>query len=363
MRVGPPPGAAFGLPLGTPPSPPLSALPLGAPLGALSPPLASAADLSAFAALGALGAFSSFADFSALGFFSSAIDLGSRTLGDPDLLAVRLDLEADAGRLAVLGIGDRDVGQMDRQLLGDDAAFLLRGLALVTLDHVDAAHERAVLGRAHLDHLAGAALVATGQHDHLVALADLGGHHSTSGASEMIFMWFLARSSRGTGPKMRVPTGSICGVISTAALRSKRMIEPSGRRMSLRTRTTTAFITSPFFTRPRGIASLTETTITSPTVAYLRFEPPSTLMHMTRRAPELSATSRLVCIWIMTSCSDAADHFPAFQLGLGRAFLNGHDFAGLVGVGFVVGVKLGGTANGLLEQRVQIGALHLHDDS
>ena len=31
-------------------------------------------------------------------------------------------------------------------------------------------------------------------------------------------------------------------------------------------------------------------------VAYLRFEPPSTLMHMTRRAPELSATSRLVCI-------------------------------------------------------------------
>ena len=95
---------------------------------------------------------------------------------------------------------------------------------------------------------------------------------------------------------MRVPTGSICGLISTAALRSKRMTEPSGRRMSLRTRTTTAFITSPFLTRPRGIASLTETTMTSPMVAYLRLEPPSTLMHMTRRAPELSATSRLVCI-------------------------------------------------------------------
>ena len=66
--------------------------------------------------------------------------------------------------------------------------------------------------------------------------------------------------------------------------------------MSLAMRTITAFITSPFFTRPRGIASFTETTITSPMVAYLRFEPPSTLMHMTRRAPELSATSRLVCI-------------------------------------------------------------------
>src|SRR6187455_1859613 len=106
---------------------------------------------------------------------------------------------------------------------------------------------------------------------------------------------------------MRVPTGSICGLISTAALRSKRITEPSGRLMSLRMRTTTAFITSPFLTRPRGIASLTETTMTSPIVAYLRFEPPSTLMHMTRRAPELSATSRFVCIWIMMPPS----FFPA----------------------------------------------------
>jgi hypothetical protein len=66
--------------------------------------------------------------------------------------------------------------------------------------------------------------------------------------------------------------------------------------MSLAVRTTTAFITSPFFTRPRGMASLIETTMMSPTEAYLRLEPPSTLMHMTRRAPELSATSRFVCI-------------------------------------------------------------------
>src|SRR5260370_17562478 len=69
--------------------------------------------------------------------------------------------------------------------------------------------------------------------------------------------------------------------------------------MYLRTRTTTVFITSPFLTRPRGIASFTDTTITSPMVAYFRLEPPSTLMHMTLRAPELSATSSLVCIWIM----------------------------------------------------------------
>src|SRR6202140_3418844 len=193
----------------------------------------------------------------------SAIDLCSRAFGDSYLLAISLNLEPYAGRLAVLA-DDRNVGQMDRRLLGDDAALLRLGLLLVALHQIDAADQRLVVVRAHLEHFAGAALVAAGQHHDLVALADFRSHHSTSGASEMIFMWFLARNSRGTGPKMRVPTGSICGLISTAALRSNRIIEPSARLMSLRMRTITAFITSPFLTRPRGIASLTDTTVTSP---------------------------------------------------------------------------------------------------
>src|SRR5437868_1893818 len=155
-----------------------------------------------------------------------------------------LNLESDAGRLSVLA-DIRDVGQIDRLLLRDDAALLRLGLLLVTLHHVDAAHQCLALCGTHLEHLAGAALVAAGQNHDLVTFPDLGSHHSTSGASEMIFMWFLARSSRGTGPKMRVPTGSDWLLISTAALRSKRITEPSGRRMSLRTRTTTAFMTSP----------------------------------------------------------------------------------------------------------------------
>src|SRR5216684_3313699 len=293
----------------------------------------------------------------------SAIDLCSRAFGNAYLRAIRLNLEADAGRLAVAAY-DCDVGQVDRRLLGDDAALLRLGLLLVALDEIDAAHQRLVLGGTHLEHLAGAALVAAVQHDDLVAFADLGGHQSTSGASEMIFMWFLARSSRGTGPKIRVPTGSICGVISTAALRSKRMIEPSGRRMSFATRTTTAFITSPFFTRPRGIASFTETTITSPTVAYLRLEPPSTLMHMTRRAPELSATSRLVCIWIIGRLSVpparrqarslqapslalllALDHDPALELGNRPMLLDLDQVADRIFVVLVMGVIFLGAAD------------------
>ena len=109
-------------------------------------------------------------------------------------------------------------------------------------------------------------------------------------------MCFLALSSRVTGPKMRVPIGSPCGLTNTAAFRSKRIKLPSGLRTPLAVRTTTALISWPFLTRPRGIASFTLTTMVSPIEAYLRFEPPSTLMHCTRRAPELSATSRFVCI-------------------------------------------------------------------
>src|SRR3954469_18785303 len=98
----------------------------------------------------------------------SAIDLCSRAFGDAYLLAIRLNLESDARRLAVLA-DDRDVGQVDRRLLGDDAAFLRLGLLLVTLHQVDAAHQRLVVGRAHLEYFAGAALVAAVQHDDLVA--------------------------------------------------------------------------------------------------------------------------------------------------------------------------------------------------
>src|SRR6266851_3330635 len=122
--------------------------------------------------------------------------------------------------------------------------------------------------------------------------------------------------------------------------------------MSLRTRTTTAFITSPFLTRPRGMASFTDTTITSPMVAYFRLEPPNTLMHMTLRAPELSATSSLVCIWIIVVHSQffprawrshdflflfALDHFPTLQLRQRASFLDPDEVSRRVFVLLVVG--------------------------
>jgi hypothetical protein len=80
----------------------------------------------------------------------------------------------------------------------------------------------------------------------------------------MIFMNRFSRSSRPTGPKMRVPRGSPSPFKMTAAFSSKRMYEPSARRRSFTVRTMTALTTSPFLTLPPGIASLTVATMTSP---------------------------------------------------------------------------------------------------
>src|SRR3954464_642147 len=87
----------------------------------------------------------------------SAIDLCSRAFGDAYLLAIRLNLEAYAGRLAVLA-DVRDVGQVDRRFLCDDAALLRLGLLLVTLHEIDPANQRLAFARAYLEHFAGAAL-------------------------------------------------------------------------------------------------------------------------------------------------------------------------------------------------------------
>ena len=112
----------------------------------------------------------------------------------------------------------------------------------------------------------------------------------TSGASETIFMNFLSRSSRPTGPKMRVPRGSPSAFRMTAAFSSNLMYEPSTRRVCLTVRTMTALTMSPFLTLPPGIASLTVATIVSPRPAYRRPEPPRTRIVSSSLAPVLSAT-------------------------------------------------------------------------
>src|SRR6516162_7541552 len=158
----------------------------------------------------------------------------------------------------------------------------------------------------------------------------------------------------------------------TAALLSKRMTLPSGRRTGNEVRTITAFITWPFFTRPFGMASFTLTTITSPIVAVRRMEPPRTLMHMTRRAPELSATSRLVCICIIAvhlsgegaqahpafislgQClaGNLVQNHPTFVLRNRRTFLDANDVALVKRIRFIVRVVFFCKTHSLFQNRV-----------
>src|SRR6202044_670086 len=110
---------------------------------------------------------------------------------------------------------------------GDLARF---GMAL---DHVQTLDVHALLHRLDAHHLAGLAAVLAGDHLHLIARMNLqraalrgcgrARHQSTSGASETIFMKLRSRSSRATGPKMRVPRGLLLLSMITAAFSSKAM--------------------------------------------------------------------------------------------------------------------------------------------
>src|SRR5688572_25204145 len=161
-----------------------------------------------------------------------------------NLASILQHLESNALTLARGRVEQHHVGNVDRRLALDHAAGLagLRVRLGVALDDVDVGHDDFVAG--HADHVTLLALVLAGDDDNLVALADTvhlnSSAQSTSGASETIFMNFSVRSSRVTGPKMRVPIGSCLLFRSTAALPSKRISEPSGRRTPLRVRTTTA---------------------------------------------------------------------------------------------------------------------------
>src|SRR3954449_405680 len=226
---------------------------------------------------------------------------------DPDAAAFLVLAVADPGRL-VLGVDHHHVAHVDGRLLRDDPALLGAALAGadpgVLLHPAEAFHQHPLELRVGGDDSALRALVLAGQHEDGVALLHLHRRrlavlgvshgHNTSGASEMIRMNRLSRSSRPTGPKMRVPRGSPLSRMITAAFSSKRMWEPSGRRRSLTVRTMTALTTSPFFTPAPGSASFTVATMMSPMPAYRRPEPPSTRMHSSSLAPVLSATRSLL---------------------------------------------------------------------
>ena len=102
-------------------------------------------------------------------------------------------------------------------------------------------------------------------------------------------MYRLSRSSRATGPKIRVPLGFLeSGVSRTTALSSKRMYDPSGRRRSLAVRDDGAHDLALLHAAARQRSLIVPTTV-SPMLAYRRADPPSTRI---TRAPWLRCCPR-----------------------------------------------------------------------
>src|SRR5690606_258835 len=168
---------------------------------------------------------------------TSAVDLLAGLDRHADLAAAFEGLNPHSGRLTGLGIGDRDVGDVNRGFATlDTAALILSGRLDVLGDHVDALDHDLVLVGQHSQDLAAGALVLAADDDDRDGVADLL-HHSTSGARLTIRKTRYQRSSRATGPKMRVPMGLRSAPISTALLVSNRIRLPTWRRVPFLVRT------------------------------------------------------------------------------------------------------------------------------
>ena len=96
-------------------------------------------------------------------------------------------------------------------------------------------------------------------------------------------MNFLARSSRATGPKMRVPIGSLSLLSSTAELSSNRMYDPSGRTISLAVRTMTARVKKKQL--HKAVIVRTKKEIGRSDGSYIRFDDNSVVLVDNNREP------------------------------------------------------------------------------
>jgi hypothetical protein len=102
-------------------------------------------------------------------------------------------------------------------------------------------HEHLVLLRHGPGDSAGAALVLAGEDDDLSPFLIFAAHYSTSGASEMIFMWPCAQLARHHGAEDTGADRLLVLVDQHGGVAVEADHAAVGRRTSLRVRTITAF--------------------------------------------------------------------------------------------------------------------------
>src|SRR5205807_9027872 len=105
------------------------------------------------------------------------------------------------------------------------------------------------------------------------------------------------------------------------------------------------------------MACLTVATITSPTPAYRRCDPPRTRMQRISRAPVLSATRRRVSVWIIAPSGSSRPlqdlgETPALRLAERATLDQAHRVALVRLVALVVRVQRRGRADDLLVLKV-----------
>ena len=149
--------------------------------------------------------------------------------GYPRLGSVGVNLIADPRRISGLRIDQLHIRNIQPRFLIYDSAAAIARRFLMTLDHGCAFDFYFAARWGDREHASALAFVAPDNHDHLVILSDFDSLISfhlypscalrqiTSGANETIFMKFLSRNSRATGPNTRVPIGVPSSLINTAA--------------------------------------------------------------------------------------------------------------------------------------------------
>src|SRR5215510_9066864 len=103
---------------------------------------------------------------------ASPVDHFARTAGEPNLAPILQRLVTDSGGFAGLRIDMSDIGNMNRQLLLDDAARFAHPLASMSFGDMHTLDDDARLAGKHAQHLSRPPLIAPGDDDHIVALLD-----------------------------------------------------------------------------------------------------------------------------------------------------------------------------------------------